>query len=230
VSFEQLSIVLGPSFVISFQEGGQDIFQPIRKRLVNSKGRIRKMDAGYLAYALMDTAVDHYFVALDVVGEETESLEKELQEAPTQETLERIHGIKRKILFMRKSIWPLREFTGRLERLENHYIGSETHLFLRDLYDHVIQATENLEVLWETVSGLLQIYLSVVSNRMNEVMKVLTLIATLFIPLTFIAGVYGINFKYMPELEWRWGYPLIWLVMSLVAFSLILFFKKKKWL
>jgi magnesium transporter len=227
---EQVSLILGQNYVISFQEREGDIFNPIRERIRNSKGRIRKGGADYLAHALVDAVVDHYFVILEKIGEKIESLEEELVTNPTPETLQVIHILKRNLIFLRKSVWPLREVVNALERGESPLITKSTGIYLRDVYDHTIQVIETLETFRDMVSGMLDIYLSSVSNRMNEVMKVLTIIATIFIPLTFIAGIYGMNFKFMPELEWHWGYPMALVIMlSLVGFML-LYFRKKKWL
>jgi len=230
VSMEQVSIVLGPRFVISFQEGEKDLFQSIRKRLGRSKNRLRSKGADYLAYALMDSLVDQYLSTLESLTDWTESLEEEIATEPSQDTLRKIHQLKREILLLRRCVWPLREFIGRLERTRHPLVEEGTRIYFRDLYDHAIQVSEGVETLWEMTSGLMDVYLSTVSNRMNQVMKTLTIIATLFIPLTFIAGIYGMNFEYMPELEWRWGYPLIWAVMLGVAALLLLFFRSRKWL
>ena len=181
-------------------------------------------------YALVDAIVDHYFVVLEKIGDEVESLEEELVANPSPQTLQTIHKLKRELIFLRRSVWPLREVVGTLERGEVDFIQSKTTVFLRDVYDHTIQVIDMVETLRDMASGMLDVYLSSVSNRMNEVMKVLTIIATIFIPLTFIAGIYGMNFKYMPELEWRWSYPLLWLLMIGLFVTMLLFFRKKKWL
>ena len=227
---EQISLILGPNYVVSFQEKSGDVFDPIRERIRNSKGRIRKMGADYLAYALIDTLVDNYFVVLEQVGERVEFLEEELVTNPTPETLQTIHNLKRDMIFLRKSVWPLREVIGTLERGEPSLIGESIVVYLRDVYDHTIQVIDAIETFRDMISGMLDIYLSSVSNRMNEVMKVLTIIATIFIPLTLIVGIYGMNFQYMPELGWRWGYPLVWLVMLAIGASMLAYFRRKKWL
>jgi magnesium transporter len=227
---EQVSLLLGPNYVISFQEREGDIFNPIRERIRNSKGRIRKAGADYLAYALLDAIVDHYFVILEKLGEKIESLEEELVTNPTPETLQVIHTLKRNLIFLRKSVWPLREVISGLERGESPLITEPTGIYLRDVYDHTIQVIDTIETFRDMVSGMLDIYLSSISNRMNEVMKVLTIIATIFIPLTFIAGVYGMNFKFMPELEWHWGYFVALVVMGSIVGSMVLYFKRKRWL
>jgi magnesium transporter len=227
---EQVSLVLGPNFVISFQEKVGDVFDPIRDRIRNAKGRIRRMGADYLAYSLLDTVVDNYFVILEKLSEKVESMEEELVAKPTEKTLQQIHSLKREMIFLRKSVWPLRELINSLQKSESSLIKESTQIYLRDIYDHTIQIIDTIESLRDTVSGMLDVYLSSISNRMNAVMKVLTIIATIFIPLTFIAGIYGMNFKYMPELEWRWGYGMVVLVMAVVAVLMLLYFRRKKWL
>jgi magnesium transporter len=227
---EQLSLILGPNYVISFQEREGDVFNPIRERIRNAKGRIRKAGADYLAYVLVDAIVDHYFAILEELGGTIESLEEELVTNPRPETLQTIHTLKRELIFLRKSVWPLREVISGLEREESPLITEPTGIYLRDVYDHTIQVIDTIETYRDMVSGMLDIYLSSLSNRMNEVMKVLTMIATIFIPLTFIAGIYGMNFKFMPELEWHWGYPMALVVMLLIVGSMFIYFRRKKWL
>ncbi len=230
IETEQVSLVLGPNFVISFQERVGDVFEQVRDRIRNAKGRIRKMRADYLAYSLIDAIVDNYFVILEKSGEKIEAMEEEVIGSPTEKTVQQIHSLKREMISLRKSIWPLRELIGGLQKSESPLINETTDLYLRDVYDHTIQIIDTIESFRDMVSGLLDIYLSSLSNKMNSVMKVLTIIATLFIPLTFVAGVYGMNFKYMPELEWRWSYPIVWLVMISVAVVMLIYFRKKKWL
>jgi magnesium transporter len=230
IEVEQISLVLGFDFVLSFQEQAEGVFDSIRERIRGNKGRIRKMRADYLMYALLDTIVDGYFVVLEWIDEKIEDLEEELVVEPTTETLQAINNLKRVMVLLRRSVWPLREIISHLERRESVLIQDETNIYLRDLYDHTIQVIDAIETYRDVLSGMLDIYLSSVSNRMNEVMKVLTVISTLFIPLTFIVGVYGMNFKYLPELEWRWAYPLVWLVMIVISALMIVYFRKKKWL
>jgi len=227
---EQMSLVFGKNFVLSFQERPGDTFDPVRERIRKGKGRIRKMGPDYLAYTLIDAVVDDYFVVLERMGEQIEEIEDELVADPKKATLNEIHAMKREMIFLRKSAWPLREVISRLERAESPLIQKTTGIFFRDVYDHMIQVIDNIETFREMLSGMLDMYLSSVSNRMNEVMKILTIIGTIFIPLTFIAGVYGMNFKFMPELEWRWGYFLLWGMMLAVGISLLVYFKRKKWL
>jgi len=230
VAGEQMSVIFGRNFVLTFQERSGDTFDSIRDRIRKGKGRIRKMGPDYLAYALIDAVVDDYFVVLERMGEQIEQLEDELVTDPKRATLNEIHALKRQMILLRKSAWPLRELISRMERAESPLIQKATGIFLRDVYDHTIQIIDNIETFREMLSGMLDMYLSSVSNRMNEVMKFLTIIGTIFIPLTFLAGVYGMNFKFMPELEWRWGYFLVWGVMVAVGVSLILYFRRKKWL
>ncbi|HAS16703.1 MAG TPA: magnesium and cobalt transport protein CorA [Nitrospiraceae bacterium] len=231
VVIEQISLLLGKNFVISLQEGLEgDVFNPVRERIRSGKGRIRKMGSDYLAYALLDSIVDNYFIVLEKLGEKIEVLEEELITNPKRETLHAIHNLKREMIFLRKSVWPLREVISGLERGESSLISKSTQIFLRDLYDHTIQVIDTVEAFRDMLSGMLDIYLSSVSNKMNEVMKVLTIIATIFIPLTFIAGVYGMNFRNMPEIEWQWGYPLSLLIMGGVAVIMLVFFRKKRWI
>lgn len=227
---EQVSLVFGRNFVLSFQEHEGDVFDPIRERIRANKGRVRKMGADYLAYVLIDAVVDNYFLVLESLGERIEILEDRLVDNPTREASHEIHRLKREMIVLRKSVWPLREVVSALQRAESPLIQAETGLYLRDVYDHTIQVIDTIETFRDMLSGMLDIYLTSVSNRMNEVMKVLTIIATIFIPLTFLVGVYGMNFEHMPELKWRWGYPLVWTVMILVAGWMLYLFRKKQWL
>ena len=233
---EQVSIVFGDSYVLSFQERAGDILAPIRDRLRRTIPRVRFMHADYLAYAIVDAIVDHYFVVLEHLGERLESLEDELISNPTPTSLETIHYLKRELVFMRRATWPLREVIGGMERLETRLFHDVTRPYLRDLYEHTIQVIDSVETYRDMTSGLLDIYLSSVSNRMNEVMKVLTIIATLFIPLGFLAGVYGMNFDTaaspfnLPELSLKYGYPLFWLLVLIIGGGLFWFFRRKRWL
>lgn len=227
---EQMSFILGPNFVMSFQERVGDVFNLVRERIRNAAGRLRKMGPDYLSYALIDSVVDNYFAILERVAEKIELLEEDLIQNPTRDVLNSIHKLKREMTYLRRSVWPLREVIACLERGESALIHESTRVYLRDLYDHIIQVIDTIETFRDMLSGMLDIYLSGVSNKMNEVMKVLTIIATIFIPLTFIAGIYGMNFKNMPELEWNTGYPLVVVFMVLVAVFMIIYFKRKKWL
>jgi magnesium transporter len=230
IETRQISLILGEHFILSFQEKDDPLFRPIRERLFNNKGLIRKMGADYLVHAILDAVVDDYFVVLESLGEELESLEEELVAQPRPATLKAIHHMKREMIAMRKVLWPLREVIGRLTRGEFPVIRPSAIVYMRDVYDHTIQIIDNIESFRDILSGMTDIYLSSISNRMNEVMKVLTVIATLFIPLTFIAGVYGMNFKYMPELEQIWGYPAVLAVMAGVAVFMLIYFRRKRWI
>ncbi|WP_304638907.1 magnesium/cobalt transporter CorA [Pseudomonas sp.] len=229
IQSEQLSLILADNLVLSLQEMPGDVFDGVRERL-NAGRRIRFMKADYLAYALLDAVVDHYFTLLEHLDDQIESLENDLIDNPTPATLARIHHFKREMLMLRKAVWPLREVLSRLSRDESELVSAETRLFLRDVYDHVIHVIDTIDTLRELLASMLDLYMSSVSNRMNEVMKVLTIFATLFMPLTFIAGVYGMNFEIMPELEWRFGYPAVLAVMLAVAVGLVMFFRRRRWL
>lgn len=230
IRHEQLSLVLLPGVVLSFQEFEEDVFEPVRARVRKGKGHIRKKGADYLLYALIDTVVDHYFHLFEALGEEIEELQEKVVTDPQPETLHKIQVLKREMIFLRKSIWPLREIVNALARGESNLVGEDILVYLRDIYDHAIQAIDTIETYRDLLSGMLDIYLSSVSNRMNEVIKVLTIIATIFIPLTFLSGIYGMNFKYMPELEWRWAYPALLLIMGAVFGMMLIYFKRKKWM
>jgi len=227
---EQVSLVFGSNFVISFQEKEGDVFNPIRERIRNAKGRIRRMGPDYLAYSLLDAVVDNYFSILEKLSEKIENMEEELVTNPRPQTMQAIHNLKKDTISLRKSVWPLREVVGSLERSESKLIKKGTHIFLRDVYDHTIQAIDTIETFRDMISGMLDIYLSSVSNRMNEIMKVLTIFAAIFIPLTFIAGIYGMNFEFMPELKWKWGYFALLGFMAVVGFGMLFHFKRKKWM
>ena len=227
---EHVSFVLGSHYLISFQEEEGDVFNIIRNRIREGKGRIRKMGCDYLLYSLIDAIVDGYFTVLERIGEKIEDIEEEVIRYPTPKTLQTIYGVKRELIFLRKSVWPLREVVNKLEKCESSLIKEDTERYFRDVYDHSIQVAETIESFRDMNSGMLDIYLSSVSNRMNEVMKVLTIIATIFIPLTFIAGIYGMNFQNMPELEWNWGYFLVLLIMLFIGIIMIIYFRRKKWL
>ncbi len=188
------------------------------------------MGVDYLAYSLMDAIVDNYFTVLEKIGESIEDIEDEKLKNPTPEILQTIHNLKRELIFLRKSVWPLREVIGRLERWESPLIAKSIDIYLRDVYDHTIQVIDALETFRDMLSGMLDIYLTSVSNRMNEVMKVLTIIATIFIPLTLVTGIYGMNFKYMPELNSPWGYPMVYAVMLAISLVMLVYFRRKKWL
>ncbi len=230
IRVEQVSLVLKPGLLISFQEREGDVFNALRDRLRHPGSRLRKEGSDYLAYGLMDSIVDHYFVCLEKSGEQIENLQEKLLQRAEAATIEEIHRTKREMIYLRRAIWPLREVINAILRGETGFFTPGTLVYLRDVYDHTVQVIDTLEIHREMLGGMMDIYLSSVSNRLNEVMKMLTIIATIFIPLTFIAGVYGMNFKYMPELEWPWGYPAILLVMLSIALVMLLYFRRKRWL
>jgi len=227
---EQVSLVFGRNFVLSFQENGTDVFTPVRDRLRGGKGRLRQSGADYLFYALVDAVVDQYFAVVEVLGEKIEELQDLVVSDPQPETLRRIHALKRQLLFLRRAVWPLREVTNNLSRSECSFLQESTKVFIRDVYDHVVQIVDTIETLREMVSASLDIYLSSISYRLNAVMKVLTIITTIFMPLTFIVGIYGMNFEHMPELKWEWGYPLVVGVMVMIAIAMLGFFIRKRWI
>jgi magnesium transporter len=229
VDAEQISLLLGENYLITFQENERDVFDPVRKRIREGKSRLTKGGPDYLAYSLIDAVVDHYFIVLENLGEQIEVLEEDLVTDPDPDTLHAIHDLKRELIFLRKSVWPLREAISVLERGESQMFQPATLVYLRDVYDHVIQIIDTVETFREMATGMLDIYLSSVSNRMNEVMKVLTMIATIFIPLSFIVGLYGMNFQFMPELGWKWGYFMVWGVIISVVTGMIVYFRRKKW-
>jgi len=226
----QVSLVLGPDYVLSFHDLNHDMFAPIRERLRTGRGRIRTLGPDYLLHALIDLVVDKYIDTLEYLGDKLEVLEDQVVELPKRETLLQIHEMKRELVLMRRSVWPLREVVSSLTRRESTLISDATIIYFRDVYDHAYQAIDTIETYRDMVSGMLDIYLSSTSNRLNEIMKVLTMVSTVFIPLTFIAGVYGMNFLYMPELKWRYGYPMVLFVMLLTLLGMLAFFRKKGWL
>jgi magnesium transporter len=227
---EQVSIVFGKNFVLSFQESLGDVFDTVRERIRKGKGRIRKSGPDYLAYALMDAVVDQYFVILEAFGDELEDLEDEILGKPSPANVQTMHEVKRELIYIRKSSWPMREVITALQRDEGGLINPDTRIYFRDLYDHTIQIIDTIEVYRDVLSSMFDIYLSTLTNKLNEVMKVLTIISTIFIPLTFIAGVYGMNFKYLPEVRWYFGYPFALTIMGLTALSLLMFFRYKRWI
>jgi magnesium transporter len=230
VNYEQISILVLKNFIFTFNEKPDDVFDPIRRRLQDCNGRLRVRGADYLAYAIVDTVVDQYFTLQDSLDEVIESVEEQLLSNPTSKTLAKIQRLKRELVFVRKSISPTRELLSGMERSESDLIDEKTRPYLRDVYDHAIRVTEAVDSSRDLITGMLDIYLSSVSNKMNEVMKVLTVFASIFIPLTFIVGIYGMNFEYMPELKWRWAYPALWLVFAVITIGLLTYFKRKKWL
>ncbi len=228
---EQVSLILGTNFVISFQEGiAGDAFNPIRARLRTAKGRVRREGTDYLAYFLIDAIVDGYFVLLEQLGEQIEVLDERMLTNRAGDVARTIHLLKREMIWLRKAVWPLRETINTLQRAESPLIRASTGVYLKDVYDHTIEVIDTVETYRDVLSGMLENHLSLLTTRLNEVMKVLTVISTIFIPLTFITGIYGMNFRSMPELEWRWGYPLALLGMAGVGVALYFYYRRKKWL
>ncbi len=229
---EQVSIIFSRDLVVSFQEEGKkgDVFGDVRERLASGNSRLRKSGADQLVYSMIDAVVDGYFALMEDAGEKIEALEARLVSRPDQKLLHSIQAQKKELLLMRRSVWPLRDVLSSILRGEYPLFSESSRTYLRDVYDHTIQVVETLETFRDLLSSVLDIYLSSVSNRLNEVMKVLTMISTLFIPLTFIVGIYGMNFRFMPELDWKYGYLMVWAVMAAVAAGMFVFFKKKKWL
>jgi magnesium transporter len=230
LEIEQVSLFVGQSFVLSFEEDEDNIFDSLRQRLNNEQGRLRAYGSDYLAYAILDTIVDNYFLILEKISDQLEDLEDEVITNPTPKTLNAIQDLKRELLYIRKVVWPLREAIGRLSRGDIPFFENNTLIYIRDVYEHVIQIIDSVETFRGIVSGMLDIYLSSLSNKMNEVMKVLTVIATIFIPITFLTSLYGMNFHFMPELDWPFAYPLLWLIILLTSGGLLLYFKRRDWL
>jgi magnesium transporter len=231
IEAEQVSLVLGDNYVLSFQENKTgDVFDGIRLRIANPHGRHRKSGPDYLLYSLLDAIVDHYFVVLERIGEKLEDLEEEITGSPSQQVLKNLYALKQELIFMRRSVWPLREIISSLDREESVLIRKEIRKYIRDIYDHTIQVIDTTESFRDSTGSLLDLYLSSVSNRTNDVMKVLTMISTIFMPLTFIAGVYGMNFEYMPELKWRYGYFVVLGLMVISIIIMFIWFRRKKWL
>jgi magnesium transporter len=230
VAHEQISLIVGAKMVITLQEFEEDFFEPLRERIRRGKGHIRSRGTDYLAYALIDITADNYFHLLEEAGEQIETLQEKILSEPTPVILGEIQDLKREMIYLRKSVWPLREIVNRLIREEFKLVSKDVIVYLRDVYDHTIQVIDNIETYRDMLSSMMDIYLSSVSNKMNEIMKVLTTIATIFIPMTFLAGLYGMNFKYMPELEIKWAYPAFWVVIIVIFIMMVVWFKRKKWL
>ncbi len=226
---DQVSFILGRNYVISISEKDTDVFEPVVKRLQQGMSRFRKLGADYLVYSLLDVIVDNYFAVLEVFGDQVETVEDEMVVRTSRQTLGTIHKLKRQILFLHKSVWPMREVLSFLERGESLLVQESTEIYIRDLYDHIVQVMDTTETLRDILSSMLDVYLSSSSNRMNEIMKVLTIISTVFMPLSFIVGVYGMNLKNMPELNWPWMYPVLWMIMLGISLFMLMYFKRKKW-
>lgn len=230
ISTEQCSLVLGDRYLLTFQERSIGVFEGVRERIRASRGRIRDAGHDYLAYALMDAVVDNYFFVLERIEDRIETLEEEVLNDPSSETLATLNTVRRELLHIRRSVSPLREVIGGLQRGEGPLVQARTLPYLKDLYDHIIQIVEAVDSYREMLSGLLDIHMNAQSNRMNEVMKTLTLFASIFIPLTFLAGVYGMNFEVLPEIHFAYSYPIFWLVALAMGVGMVLYFRRKKWL
>lgn len=230
VRSEQVSLVVGPRYVVSFLEAESDVFDAVRVRIHAAEGRIRSMESDYLAYALVDAVVDRYFAVIEQLGDQVDELDEHVLTDPGPTTIQNIHRLKQDILSLRKAIWPLREGVASIQGTTSPLIRAETKVFFRDLYDHTVRVLDMVEHFRNTLRGAQETYLSSASIRMNEVMKTLTVVATIFIPLTFITGIYGMNFEYMPELKWRWGYFMVWGVMVVIGLGMLASFRRRKWL
>lgn len=231
VLFEQVSFVLGKNYVFSFQESEGDVFDTVRERIRHGKGRVRTMQSDYLLYILMDAIVDNYFTIIETLGDKIEDFETDIFNGNVNNSINKdIQDLKREILKIRRSIYPLREVISRIDKHESSLIQKRTKTFYRDIYDHLIQVTENIDIYREMIWSLMDMYMTTISNKMNEVMKVLTIMASIFIPLTFIAGVYGMNFDHIPELHYEYAYPIFWGIMIIIFLGMLYYFKRKKWL
>lgn len=230
IDLEQISVIWSDKYVITFQERFGDILDPVRERIRKGKGPIRKSGNDYLAYAIIDTTIDGFYPVLEQVGEKLEDLEGQIINSPDENSLQKIYKLKRELLSLRRIVWPQREAINHLAREENDFVKKSTRVFFRDTYDHIIQIIDVIETYRELAGSFMDVYLSSLSNKMNEVMKVLTIIGTIFIPLSFFAGIFGMNFEYMPELKWKWAYPTFWIVMLSSAATMIYYFKKKGWI
>ena len=230
VQTEQVTLLIGKGYVVTFQEKPGDILDPLRKRLTDPTSRVRNGNAGFLAYAIIDTIIDGYYPVVDVLGDHIESLESRVMTDPSTDTLVELNHTKNLLVDLRRSISPQREAINALIREQHPGISDEVRIHLRDVYDHCIQSLEVIEMYREMSTGLISIYLSAVANRSNDVMKVLTIMASIFIPLTFIAGIYGMNFEHMPELKFRWAYPMVWAVMIAISGGMLAVFWRKGWL
>ena len=227
---EQVSIVSGPGYVISFQERPGDVFDPVRRRITEGRGRVRQMGSDYLAYALADAVVDNYFLVLEALQENFDALEEQVLFGEGGDPSEKVHLLTGELLSLRRAVWPMREAASTIIRGQIPVVSAEVQIFFRDIYDNIVQIMDWVELMRESLKGLVDSHQTKVSNSTNAVMRVLTIVATIFIPLTFIAGVYGMNFSVMPELSWPFGYPLVLILMTTVAVGMLLFFKRKKWL
>lgn len=230
ITVEQVSLIVWDNYIISLQEREGDVFNWVRERIRKNKGKICKSWSDYLMYAILDAIVDQYFSVIEQMSEKIEDTEEQLMFWVDQELLNKIYSLKKELVYIKKSIWPLREVISTLNRAENELIKETTFIYLRDVYDHTIQVLETVETFRDLTSGMLDLYLSTVSNKMNEIMKVLTIFAAIFIPLTFIAWVYWMNFQFMPELWWKYAYPIWWAIIVVLTIIMLIIFKRKKWI
>ncbi len=230
IEYEQVSIILGPNYVLTIQENYSDLLEPIRRRARSATTRLRQSDSGYLAYAVLDTVVDAYYPVLETIGEHLEQLEELIIQRPEPRMLRQLNSLRTQLAHLRRAVWPKRELVRSLMHDDNPLIGDQVSLFLRDTYDHTIQVSDAVDMCREMVTGLLNTYLSAVGQRTNEVMKVLTILSSIFVPLTFIAGIYGMNFQHMPELAMRWGYPAVWCLMLGSVSGMLFYFRRKGWI
>jgi magnesium transporter len=229
IDYEQISFVLGTNFLLSFQEKEGDLFGPFRERIRQDQGRVRKKQADYLLYRLIDIIVENYYNVLDNVGEQIESIEQKVRTDPSEGAFRKIQQIKKELIYLHKALYPLRDAVGKLVKDESTFIKEENIRYFSDVYDHIIHLIDSLDTYRDLTAGLVDIYLNTQNTKLNEVIRVLTIISTIFMPLTFIVGVYGMNFEYFPELEWRFGYGMVWAVMLGIALAMIGYFKYKKW-
>ena len=230
VSIEQVSIILGENYVLSFHETEPELFDSLKKRILQGKGRVRKMKSDYLSFALSDIIIDQYFLILEDIGDTIEEIENELIVNPGGTNQETIYRMKRRLVYVGRTVWPVRELINEVERSDHRLIHEESRIYFRNIYDHTVQIIETLDSLRDLTSSMMDLYLSSVSLKLNEIMKVLTIFSALFIPLTFFAGVYGMNFKFLPELEYQWGYPMFWIICIVVTIFMLFYFKRRKWL
>lgn len=229
IDSEQCSLLLGKNYVMSFLEREDDVFEPIIQRIKSGKQKIRSASSGFLVYSLIDIIVDDYYSILEQIGEDIEDLEDNIIEKPSIKDLEQIHSIKHSLIYLRKAVWPLREVVKKFDVEAADFYDKSDYIYLRDLYDHIIQIIDTVETQREILAQILDIYLSSVSNKLNQIMKVLTIISTIFIPLTFISSIYGMNFKFMPELEWQWSYPILMVLMLSLGVIMLFMFKRRGW-
>ncbi|MGC3944965.1 MAG: magnesium/cobalt transporter CorA [Chryseolinea sp.] len=229
IDYEQISFVLGPNYLITFQEKEGDLFEGFRGRIQQDVGKVRKKDDDYLLYRLIDINVDSYYTVLDKIGDIIDDIEENVYENPSTRSFNQIQRLKKEIIFLRKALYPLREAVGRIAKGESEFINDECLRYYSDVYDHIAHLIDSLDTYKDLTAGLLDIHINAMNTKMNEVMKVLTVISTIFMPLTFIVGVYGMNFHFMPELSWKYGYFGVWGVMAVIFFGMLAFFRKKKW-